>query len=86
MSRQRSMGSTAVPSTQMVKTTSSRVVVKMVRLTSVDVSLKARLNATAPLKPESRADKCEQTAELLPSIKPPDNHLAINYLKKAGES
>lgn len=57
MSRQRSMGSAAVPSTQMVKPTTSSVVVRMVRLTSVDVSLAARLNATAPLKPGSRGDK-----------------------------
>lgn len=84
MSRQRSMGSAAVPSTQMVKPTSSRVVVRMVRLTSEDVSLTARLNATAPLKPESREDISEQ-AGLTPSIKPPGNHLPTNYLKKAGE-
>ena len=59
------MGSAAVPSTQMVKPTSSRVVVRMVRLTSVDVSpLTARLNAIAPLKPEGREDISEQTAAM----------------------
>lgn len=64
MSRQRSMGSAAVPSTQMVKLTSSRVVVRMVRLTSVDVSLTARQNAITPLKPEGREDISEQTAAM----------------------
>lgn len=86
MSRQRSMGSAAVPSTKMVKVTRSRVVVRMVRLTSVEVSLTARLNATAPLKPEGREDISEQTAGLLPSIKPKDNHLQTSYLKVAVES
>ncbi len=82
MSRQRSMGSAAVPRTQMVKPTSSRVVVRMVCLTSVDTSLTARLSATTPLKPESREDISEQTTELLPSIKLPDNHLPTNYFEK----
>lgn len=85
MSRRRSMGSAAVPSTQMVKPTSSRVVVRMVRFTSVDVSLRARLNATAPLKPESREEMSEQTAGLLPSTKPTDDHLPTYYLRKSGE-
>lgn len=85
MSRRRSMGSAAVPSTQMVKLTSSRAVVRMVRFTSVDVSLRARLNATVPLKPESREDMSEQTAGLLPSTKPADDHLPTSYLRKAGE-
>lgn len=65
MSRQRSTGSAAVPSTQMVKPISSRVVVRMARFASVDVSLAARLNATAPLKPGSREDMSEHTAGLL---------------------
>lgn len=86
MSRQRSTGSTAVPSTQLVKLTSSSVVVRMVRLASVDVSLAARLNATAPLKPESTEDMSEQTPGLLQSIKPVDNHLPINYSREARES
>lgn len=71
MSRQRSMGPAAGPSAQMVKPTSSRAVVRTARLASVDVSLAARLNATAPLKPEGRGDISEQTAGSLPSIKPP---------------
>lgn len=79
MSRRRSMGSAAVPSTQMVKTIISRVVVKMVWLTSLAVTFTASLKATAPLKPEAREDISEQTAGLMPSIKPPDNHLPTNY-------
>lgn len=75
MFRQRSMGSAAVPNTQMVKPITSSVVVKMVRLTSVDVSLAARLNATAPLMPGSRGDMSEQTAG---SIKLADDHLATS--------
>lgn len=59
----------------MEEPTSSRVVVRMVLLTSGEVSLITRLNATDPLKPENREDISEQTAVLLPSIKPPDNQL-----------
>lgn len=79
MSRRRSMGSAAIPSTQMVKTIISRVVVKMVWLASLAVTFTASLKATAPLKPEAREDISEQTAGLMPSIKPPDNHLPTNY-------
>lgn len=79
MSRQRRRGSAAVPSTQTVKPTSSSVVVRMVRLTSVDVSFAARLKATAPLKPESRED-------WITAIHQTNWQPSCNYLRKAGES
>lgn len=65
------MGPVADPSSQMVEQTSSRVVVRMARLTSVDVSLTARANATAPLKPKGRKDIADQITILLLSIKQP---------------
>ncbi|TNN73447.1 hypothetical protein EYF80_016401 [Liparis tanakae] len=61
-------------SSQMEEPSSGRVVLRMVRLTSGEVSLIARLNATDLLK-ANREDISEQTAVLLPSIKPPDNQL-----------
>lgn len=85
MSRRCSRGSATAPSTQIVKATSSRVVVKMARLASLDVSLTARLKATAPLKPEGRNTSSEQTAGVMTSIKPNKN-FATNYMSEETES
>lgn len=61
-SRRRSRGLAAAPSTQTVKTTKSRVVVRIVCFAFVDVSLMAKLKAITPLKPEERKTFCQNSS------------------------